>query len=54
MKINRHNKVKSAAAMAHRESLRRNLEHRLELARDKGDETLIKQLEKEANYLHFQ
>jgi hypothetical protein len=54
MNINRQNQVKNAAAVAHHESLRRSLEHRLELARSNGDETLIKQLEKEANYLHLQ
>jgi hypothetical protein len=54
MKINRHNKIKSDTAITHRDSLRRNLENRLEIARSQGDETLIKQLEKEANYLHLQ
>lgn len=39
------------AAQAHRESLRRNLERRLEAARAKGDETLIRMLEAEASYL---
>ncbi len=39
------------AAQAHRESLRRSLERRLEAARAKGDETLIRMLEAEASYL---
>jgi hypothetical protein len=52
MNINRQNQLKNAAA-THRESLCRSLEHRLELARSKGDEKLIQQLEKEAAYLHL-
>jgi hypothetical protein len=53
MNINRHNQQKNSAAIAHRESLRRSLEHRLEVARSKGDENLIQKLEKEASYLHL-
>ncbi len=39
------------AASAHRETLRRNLQHRLEVARAQGNEALIRQLEAEALYL---
>ncbi|NES19187.1 MAG: hypothetical protein F6K41_09710 [Symploca sp. SIO3E6] len=35
----------------HRDSLKKNLEHRLELARANGNETLIRKLEAEASYL---
>lgn len=37
----------------HRENLRRSLEHRLEIARAKGDDKLVRQLEAEASYLHI-
>ena len=53
MNINRRNQLKNTAASTHRESLRRSLEHRLEVARTNGDEKLVQQLEKEANYLHL-
>jgi hypothetical protein len=53
MNINRQEKLKNAAA-AHRDSLRKSLEHRIEVARANGDERLVRQLEAEANYLHFQ
>lgn len=49
---NRNEKLQEAAA-AYRASLQKNLEHRLEVARAKGDETLIRQLEAEASYLHL-
>lgn len=52
MNKNRNNKVQQAAA-AHRASLRRSLDHRIEVARAKGDETLIRQLEQEASYLQL-
>ena len=42
------------AASTHRASLRKSLEHRLEMARSQGDERLVRQLEAEANYLHMQ
>ena len=42
------------AAIAHKETLRKNLQHRLESARNSGNETLIRQLEAEAAYLHLQ
>jgi hypothetical protein len=41
------------AASAHRETLRKNLQHRLEVARAEGDEKLVRQLEAEAKYLHL-
>jgi len=47
---NLHNQRQQAAA-AHRDSLQKNLAHRLEVARNKGDEALIRQLEAEASYL---
>ncbi|NER21959.1 MAG: hypothetical protein F6J86_14840 [Symploca sp. SIO1B1] len=40
-------------AATHRDSLRKNLEHRLELARANGNETLVRKLEAEANYLRL-
>jgi quinol monooxygenase YgiN len=42
--------LKEAAAI-HRANLHKNLQHRLELARSKGDQNLIRLLEAEANYL---
>lgn len=45
--------VRTKAATAHRESLIRSLNYRLEAARAKGDQQLINQLEAEANYLHI-
>ncbi len=41
------------AASAHQESLRKSLEHRLEVARAQGNDNLVRQLEKEAAYLHL-
>lgn len=41
------------ATHIHRENLRRSLEHRLEIARAKGDDKLVRQLEAEASYLHI-
>ncbi|MEH2242499.1 arginine synthesis PII-interacting regulator PirA [Nostoc sp.] len=38
------------AQEAHRENIQRNLEHRLQVARAKGDEQLIRQLEAESRY----
>lgn len=45
-------KLQSArrAREVHRQSIQRSLEHRLEVARAKGDETLIRQLEAEMSY----
>ncbi len=41
------------AADSHRANLQKSLEHRLEVARAKGDEALIRQLEQEASYLNL-
>jgi hypothetical protein len=49
---NRLNQLQQAAA-AHRNNLQKNLEHRLDVARANGDETLIRQLEAEASYLRL-
>jgi len=38
------------AAQAHRANIQKSLQHRLEVARAKGDESLIHQLEAEMNY----
>lgn len=38
------------AAEAHRANIQRSLQHRLEVARAKGDENLVRQLEAEVNY----
>lgn len=46
--------IVTQAASAHQESLRKSLQHRLEVARAQGNESLIRQLEKEAAYLHLQ
>lgn len=43
--------VLARTSQAHRDSLQKNLQHRLEVARAKGDETLIRMLEAEANYI---
>jgi hypothetical protein len=39
------------AQQLHRQNLQRSLEHRLEVARAKGDEQLIRQLEAEMKYI---
>lgn len=44
---------KTKAGEAHRETLRKNLEHRLEVARSKGDQNLLQQLQREAAYLNL-
>jgi len=38
------------AAEAHRVNIQKSLEHRLQVARTKGDEKLIRQLEAEKSY----
>ncbi|MBE9040952.1 hypothetical protein IQ235_09185 [Oscillatoriales cyanobacterium LEGE 11467] len=50
MNKNRKQLIQQAAAN-HRATLRKSLEHRLELARASGNEKLIRLLEQEANYL---
>lgn len=52
MNKNRNLQAQQAAA-AHRDSLKKNLQHRIEVARAKGDESLIRQLEAEASYLNL-
>lgn len=47
------NKASSTSLEVHRENLKKNLEHRLSVARSNGDEKLIKQLEQEAAYLNL-
>ncbi|HIK38845.1 MAG: hypothetical protein N3D76_08130 [Geminocystis sp.] len=37
----------------HKENLKKNLEHRLAVARSRGDQKLIEQLEREAAYLNL-
>lgn len=39
------------ALQTHRDNLRKNLQRRLEIARSRGDENLVRQLEAEASYL---
>ncbi|BCL33647.1 hypothetical protein [Nostoc sp. MS1] len=40
-------KANSATQEVHRQNIQRNIEHRLEVARAKGDERLVRQLEAE-------
>jgi len=53
MNIARKMQMNANAGNAYKESLRKNLEHRLEVARSQGDQKLIEQLEKEATYLQL-
>ena len=53
MMNNKSQKIIKNAYSSHRESMRRSLNARLEAARVKGDEQLVKQLEAEAKYLHL-
>jgi hypothetical protein len=50
---NNQQKNSQNATNSHRESMRRSLNTRLETARAKGNDKLVKQLEAEAKYLHF-
>ena len=50
MNKNRH-QVLTQTAQLHRVNLRKNIERRLEAARARGDENLIRLLEAEANYI---
>ena len=43
--------VRKQSASTHRTNLQKNLARRLEAARNRGDETLVKLLEAEANYI---
>lgn len=45
--------ILTKAASVYRRSLIKSLEHRLEVARAKGDDKLIHQLEVEAEYLNI-
>ncbi len=40
------------ARETHKQSIKKNLEHRLEVARAKGDENLIRQIEAEMQYFN--
>jgi hypothetical protein len=46
-------KVLTQTAYNHKEALRKNLQHRLEIARSQGNEQLVRQLEAEAAYLNL-
>lgn len=48
--MSRNIRGKQQAAAAHRVSIQKSLEHRLEVARASGDEKLIRQLEAEVKY----
>ncbi len=48
-----HQQFLTQSAIAHKETLRKNLQHRLEIAKSMGNESLVNQLEAEANYLHI-
>jgi hypothetical protein len=51
--MNNRKRVLTQTAIAHKETLRKNLQHRLERARASGDNSLVSQLEAEAAYLHL-
>lgn len=51
MNRNGQENIKKAAA-THRDSIQKSLQHRLEVARAKGDENLVRQLEAEASYFN--
>ena len=42
--------LRKETVAAHRSTIQKQLQHRLEVARAKGDQELIRQLEAEANY----
>ncbi|MGK7900769.1 MAG: hypothetical protein AB4352_05030 [Hormoscilla sp.] len=48
--MNMNRQTRQKLAQVHRDNLQKNLQHRLEVARSKGDENLIRMLEAEANY----
>jgi hypothetical protein len=50
MSRNRPNPAVEVASV-HRANLQKNLQRRIEAARSRGDETLLRMLEAEANYL---
>ena len=43
--------IRKQAVTTHRVNLQKNLERRLEAARNRGDEALVKMLEAEASYI---
>lgn len=49
--MNRDRQALSQIKALHRENLQRNLQQRMEAARARGDEHLLRLLEVEANYL---
>ena len=51
--MNNRKRVLTQTAIAHKETLRQNLQHRLERARSAGNQSLVNQLEAEAAYLHL-
>ncbi|MDJ0592570.1 MAG: hypothetical protein QNJ72_21695 [Pleurocapsa sp. MO_226.B13] len=50
---NKRQEILKSASLSHRESMRKSLNNRLEAARARGDDKLLKQLEAEAKYLHL-
>jgi hypothetical protein len=51
--ITRKSQLSATAGQAYKDSLRKNIEHRLEVARSEGNQKLIQQLEQEVAYLHL-
>jgi len=49
--MNRSRQSHTQTATTHRENLQKNLQRRMEAARDRGDENLLRMLEAEANYI---
>ena len=49
MNRNTQGKAKEAA-VAHRDNIQKSIQHRMEVARANGDESLLRQLEAESNY----
>ena len=48
--MNNNTQQRLQAVANHRANIQRILQHRLEVARAKGDQTLVRQLEAESNY----
>ena len=48
--MNRNRGQQQQAAQAHRDSIKKSLQHRLEVARASGDEQLVRQLEAESSH----
>jgi hypothetical protein len=51
MNRNRQQAAKQAAEV-HRQNIQRSIQHRLEVARSKGDENLVRQLEAEMSHFN--